>query len=93
MLKILLGDSKDGRLLLLGLTPENITRLQAGRPILIEGTKLGLSNVRIGLCYGETVNDIADEIRTTFGIDIPHIPDAAPGEEIVVTATQPRAEG
>lgn len=59
--------TRDGRpLLLLGLSGENITRLLAGEPVSIDVGQLGESmpQMQIGIMYGKTENDIADQLRT-----------------------------
>jgi hypothetical protein len=94
VLKVLLGDgTKTGkRLLLLGLTPENVGRLRAGQPILVDADKLGLPDLRIALCYGESINDIANDVRIQLGVDLPYIPEPESGEEWVMQ-TKPPAGG
>lgn len=53
-------------LLFLGVSGENVTRLNAGEPILIrpeELAALGLPRISVVIHYGRTEQDILDEIR------------------------------
>lgn len=59
--------TQDGTsLLLLGLSGENVTRLIAGEPIHIDASELktmGLPSIHVGIVYGRTEEDIANDIR------------------------------
>ena len=52
-----------------GLSRENITRLTAGEPILIRLNEHGLTGpaVSLVLCYGETEEALALELRELLG--------------------------
>jgi hypothetical protein len=68
------GRSSDGTtVLLLGISGENVTRLVAGEPIHIDAEdmkEMGLPPMHIGLMYGRTEQDIANEIKTVAGPNI-----------------------
>lgn len=42
----------------LGLTKENVTRLQRGEPIFIDMADARLQNIEISITYGETIEDV-----------------------------------
>lgn len=57
------GRTGDGRpLALLGLTGENVTRLVADEPLVVELAQLGLPDVQVVVVYGKTEDDIIDKL-------------------------------
>jgi hypothetical protein len=92
MIKLMLGDrNSDGKnkLLLLGVTREALERLQGGEPIMVGLHSFGMPHLRIGLCYGETTVDIANDIRAHMGVEIPEFTEPGPGETVVVETNRP----
>ncbi len=62
---ILGNGSIDGsRMLLLGLSEENVTRLAAGEPIKVDLRPMGFEAVMV-VVYGRTERDIADMLSLT----------------------------
>jgi hypothetical protein len=61
----------DGRtpepIVILGLSGENMTRLMADEPILIDLADLGLPAQRVVLVGGRTEADIAEKLKAHFG--------------------------
>lgn len=61
----------DGRnpdpIVILGLSGENMTRLMADEPILIDLADLGLPAQRVAIVGGRTEADIATKLKTHFG--------------------------
>lgn len=58
------GDGK--RLLLLGLSDENVKRLKADQPILIKAedlAELGFQDMHIAIVYGSTEEEIMERIQ------------------------------
>lgn len=58
-------DAAGQPLLMLGLTAENVRRLKLGQPIDVPRKSLdacGLTELRIGIMYGETIEAIAEEL-------------------------------
>lgn len=53
----------------LGLTKENIMRLEQGKPISLRGDQLGLPDSHIIIFYGETNKDILNTLRPLLGKD------------------------
>jgi hypothetical protein len=70
---------RGGDLILLGITPENLHRLEQGQPVLVKGESID-KPFDIAIVWGETEQAIADELRKT-GVEIPEFPDPQPGEE------------
>lgn len=58
-----------GNHFLFGLTQENVTRLMAGEPITVKLNEHGLQGpaISIVLCYGETEESLALELRELIG--------------------------
>lgn len=71
MIKAVVRDTTGQPLVILGLSGENMTRLMADEPILINLADLGLPPLRIALIGGRTETDIADQLTRQYG---------APGE-------------
>lgn len=63
------ADGKNGPLAILGLSAENVKRLQAGQPIHVPAkSEIGLNKGLI-LFYGETEHQMMNEIRALIGPD------------------------
>ena len=58
-----------GNHFLFGITAENVARLQAGQPIVIRLNEHGLQgpDISIVICYGETEEALALELREFIG--------------------------
>lgn len=55
--------SKDGKPLLgLGISAENVKRLIAGQPIIVDGVEMGIE-VEVMIFYGETEDDLRKSIQ------------------------------
>ena len=66
--------TSDGKtLLVLGITPENVRRMKAGHPILVDGSEVGIDNLLVTIMFGQTERSIVAEIRShgieTHGAD------------------------
>ena len=48
---------------LLGITAENVERLLAGQPILLNLKDIGLPSQQIAIIYGPTIADLMDQLR------------------------------
>lgn len=57
------------KIVVLGLTSENVIRLQEGRPIAFNGNVVGLGDMTLSICYGDTGSDIAQDLRVTGLMD------------------------
>lgn len=66
MIKAVIRDQK-GPVVLLGLSGENITRLMADEPILVDLAQLGLPPLRIALLGGRTETAIIEQLERQFG--------------------------
>lgn len=67
MIKAVVSNPTTGdRMAVLGLSGENMTRLMAGEPILIQLGELGLPSQRIALVGGRTELEIEQTLRTLF---------------------------
>ncbi len=55
--------------LLFGLSKMNIKKLQEGMPIIIEGKDMGIDDIKIIIMYGETEEDIYEELMPLIEID------------------------
>jgi len=58
----LINPNTGKKLLLLGLDRENINRLTAGKPIMVEGAGMGLA-FDVSVCFGETLDDVRAELE------------------------------
>jgi hypothetical protein len=65
-----------GAVIVLGLSGENITRLAAGEPILIDGGDIGIPGKQIAIIYGKTEDVIAESLQH-HGFN-PYPPDTHP---------------
>lgn len=63
------GDGKR-KLLLIGLSEENVRRLRDGKPVLLEGEEIGL-DVDVCVCHGETEQALMGELRAIGLLPIP----------------------
>jgi hypothetical protein len=67
-----------GRTIILGLDRENVRRLtDESKPILVDLAEMGVHGVSVCVCFGETLQALAAEIRVS-GIDLPHFDDPKP---------------
>jgi hypothetical protein len=66
VIKAVVRDQK-GPVVLLGLSGENMTRLMADEPILVDLAQLGLSHLRIALIGGRTEGTIMEQLERQFG--------------------------
>lgn len=90
MLKVVLGTpGSTKKLLVLGLTPENLIRLTKGEPILVDGEAIGIPDLKIALTYGATLADIRKDLKDNLGVNMPHVPEPGPGEEFIVQTPPP----
>lgn len=64
-------------LLILGLEKKNLEMLRQGRPMLIDGTKLGIP-AHVYILYGDKPMDIVRELKS-YGLDLPD-PKIVPGD-------------
>jgi hypothetical protein len=80
MLKVVMGGEGGKRLLLLGLTRENVDRLMTGMPVLVDGQELGLGDFKVGIHYGVDQEALIAEIENNMGIKLPAMPTPGPGE-------------
>jgi len=51
-----------GDLVIFGLSRLNLEKLQEGKPIVFDGSEVGLSGSRFLIMFGETENDIARDL-------------------------------
>lgn len=59
--------------LLFGIDAENVRRIKAGMPILIDLKKMGVKDgAQIIIMYGETLNDIVKDIEEATGQKLPN---------------------
>jgi hypothetical protein len=92
MIKVKIGEQGGAPLYLFGLARGNIERLQQGKHILVDLRSIGGPDARMAIVYGETEHDIVKELRSA-GLEVPDLPDVAPGEEVVVMKPQPDVPG
>ena len=62
-----------GTLMIFGITPENVRRMRAGKPIHVDGATMGVPGVVVVICFGETERHIVAQMRAE-GVQMP--PDA-----------------
>lgn len=67
MIKAVARDAAGQPLVILGLSGENMTRLMADEPILINLADLGLPPLRIAIVGGRTETDIANQLSQQYG--------------------------
>lgn len=52
--------------LILGITKENVERLQQGKPIKVEHAEIGTTSGDIFIVYGDTAQDLMDQLKPGF---------------------------
>lgn len=67
MIKATARDSTGQAIVILGLSGENMTRLMADEPILLNLADLGLPPLRVLLLGGRTETDIAQQLTQRYG--------------------------
>lgn len=50
--------------MILGLSEENIKRLQAGMPIKFKADEIGIPNVDVVICAGKTEQELYEQLKT-----------------------------
>lgn len=60
--------------LILGLSGENMTRLMAGEPIMLDTAALGLPEMTVVICGGRTEDAITADLRV-HGLLPPEVPE------------------
>lgn len=77
MIKLVLGDNDNPeakRLLLLGLTAEDMLELTQGHPILVNpGEAEGLGIGRVAIYYGVDQAALLQDVREQLGIEVPDV--------------------
>lgn len=65
------GTSKDGKgtLLILGLSAENLRRLQNNEPIVKDLSLYGVPNLEICITFGKTEQDIYESLKPSIAPD------------------------
>jgi hypothetical protein len=58
----------------LGLTRENVQRLEAGDPILVDGRTVAVPEVDVVIFFGETTGDLIRTLKRETGLQIPEVP-------------------
>lgn len=66
MIKAVARDA-NGPMVILGLSGENVTRLMADEPILVDLAELGLAPLRIAIIGGRTETDIVWQLSRQYG--------------------------
>lgn len=79
MIKVLLDGQRGRKLLLLGLTREVADQLLGGKPLVVELESYGIEDFRVGICFGETQDDIFKDIKENLGVEVQRMP---PDEQI-----------
>ncbi|MET9122987.1 hypothetical protein [Streptomyces sp. NPDC004528] len=67
MIKALLREPNGRAVVVLGLSGENVTRLMADEPIVVQLAELGLQPMKIVLMGGRTEADITAQLTEQFG--------------------------
>lgn len=66
--------ARAGNVVILGLEPGNLVRLQERKPMLIKLRELGLdTDIVIGIMYGDDQQDIVAQIERDTGLKVPDI--------------------
>lgn len=76
MLRIRMGD-----VFLFGLDAENVRRLKDDQPIVIDLAEMEGPPVRVSLIYGDTLQDLIDQVERATGISLPKAPPGAMDED------------
>lgn len=61
--------ARGGNVVLLGLSRMNVERLMADMPILIDGAEVGLPGIKLAIIFGETEEQIAQELARQGLVD------------------------
>lgn len=61
--------ARGGNVVLLGLSRMNVERLMADMPILIDGAEVGLPGIMLAIIFGETEEQIAQELARRGLVD------------------------
>lgn len=67
MIKAVLREPAGTAVVVLGLSGENMTRLMADEPIVVQLAELGLKPMKILIMGGRTEEDIAAQLAEQFG--------------------------
>jgi predicted transcriptional regulator len=66
--------ARAGNIVILGLEPRNLTRLQERKPMLIRLRELGIdTDIVIAIMYGDDHQDITAQIERDTGLKMPDI--------------------
>lgn len=57
------ANGKNGDLYGFGLTAKNIELLKQGKPVVVDMREVGVPNMTIALFYGETEEELAEELK------------------------------
>ena len=78
------------KLILLGIDARNVERLKEGKPLHVRGETLDMPGIEIGIMYGETMQDIIDELKKS-GIEVPidREPVVTPDHPVVFRSKKP----
>lgn len=63
MIKARSSDEAGQPIVILGITGENVARMAAGEPVLVNMTELGLPPMKVILMYGKTERHITAELE------------------------------
>ena len=69
MIKLTMNSPDGHKVVGLGLSAENIKRLQADDPILFNGAEVGLPGIHFVIMAGDTELDLSDQLHKHFTID------------------------
>lgn len=67
MLKVLMDNKAGGKLVVLGLSHENLKRLKAGQPIKFAGDEIDLPGTEFLIFVGKTEQSMARELADLVG--------------------------
>jgi hypothetical protein len=81
MIKVVLKNPSNEPVVLLGITRDNVTQLELGRPIAFELADLGLPAGKGVIFFAETHQDLVTELRA-HGVPLGNLPDPEPGETL-----------
>lgn len=62
-------DTKDGKLVGLGIAEANVRRLKKGQPIKVDLQEIGLGEGSIGIFYAKTERELLDMLSPYIGPD------------------------
>lgn len=86
MIRLRLDRGEAAPALIVGLTDENILRMQAGQPASFNLDEMGLGNVKVVIAHGATQADIVHEVHEHGLID------KATRDELLKTTLTPAQE-